>query len=239
MWAGNPNGSGGGRELVWGDWYVSNATTPDDVPRPTSPVKEHEQRNADGSTTRSTFDYNDTPRGSWLNKAHVVTYDKEGKEIGRASTDYSRLETGQRYGHTYDGDGTPLADTLDTYRYPDWPNETVRQSWQWWDTMTFSIDWEWKTVEGDSIAGASSIAVEDAAMRQAIYDEMKWMDRKVREEVQLDIVDNIAGGVHTIRHIFDFFTRYRLDGKEYFLMSNNVTLTPRSFIQTLRLVRWY
>ena len=239
MWAGNPNGSGGGRELVWGDWYVSNATTPDDVPRPTSPVKEHEHRNADGSTTRSTFDYDDTPRGSWLNKAHVITYDKEGKEIGRASTDYSRLETGQRYGHTYDGDGTPLADTLDTYRYPDWPNETVRQSWQWWDTMTFSIDWEWKTVEGDSIAGASSIAVEDAAMRKAIYDEMKWMDRKVREEVQLDIVDNIAGGVHTIRHIFDFFTRYRLDGKEYFLMSNNVTLTPRSFIQTLRLVRWF
>lgn len=239
MWAGNPNGSGGGRELVWGDWYISNATSPDEGARPTNPVKEHEQRNADGSTTRSTFDYDDTPRGSWLNKAHVVTYDKEGKEIGRSSTDYSRLETGQRYGHTYDGDGTPLADTLDTYRYPDWPNETVRQSWQWWDTMTFSIDWEWKTVEGDSIAGASSIAVEDAAMRQAIYDEMKWMDRRVREEVQLDIVDNIAGGAHTIQHIFDFFTRYRLDGKEYFLVSNTVTLTPRSFTQSLRLVRWY
>lgn len=239
MWAGNPNGSGGGRELVWGDWYVSNATTPDDVPRPTKPITEYERQNSDGSTTRSTFDYDDTPRGSWLNKAHVITYDKEGKEIGSASTDYSRLETGQRYGHTYDGDGTPLADTLDTYRYPDWPNETVRQSWQWWDTMTFSIDWDWKTVEGDSIAGASSIAVEDAAMRKAIYDELKWMDRRVREEVQLDIVDNIAGGVHTIRHIFDFFTRYRLDGKEYFLVSNQVALTPRLFTQTIRLVRWY
>ena len=239
MWAGNPNGSGGGRELVWGDWYISNATTPDDVPRPTKPITEYERQNSDGSTTRSTFDYDDTPRGSWLNKAHVITYDKEGKEIGSASTDYSRLETGQRYGHTYDGDGTPLADTLDTYRYPDWPNETVRQSWQWWDTMTFSIDWDWKTVEGDSITGASSIAVEDAAMRKAIYDELKWMDRRVREEVQLDIVDNIAGGVHTIQHIFDFFTRYRLDGKEYFLMSNQVALTPRLFTQTLRLVRWY
>lgn len=239
MWAGNSDSSGGGRELVWGDWYISSATSPDDGPRPTSPVLEHEQQNADGSTTRSTFDYDDTPRGSWLNKAHVVTYDKDGKEIGSASTDYSRLETGQRYGHTYDGDGTPLADTLDTYRYPDWPNETVRQSWQWWDTMTFSIDWEWKTVEGDSIAGASSVAVEDAATRKAIYEELQWMDRRVREEVQLDIVDNIAGGAHTIQHIFDFFTRYRLDGNVYFLMSNTVTLTPRSFTQSLRLVRWY
>ena len=239
MWAGNSNGSGGGRELVWGDWYISSAAAPEDVPRPTKPITEYEQQNPDGSTTKSTFDYDNTPRGSWLNRAHVITYDSEGNEVGQSSTDYSRLETGQRYGHTYDGDGTPLADTLDTYRYPDWPNETVRQSWQWWDTMTFSIDWEWKTVEGNSIAGASSVAVEDAAMRQAIYDELKWMDRRVREEVQLDSVDNIAGGVHTIQHVFDFFTRYRLDGKEYFLVSNRVTLTPRLFTQSLRLVRWY
>ncbi len=239
MWAGNPNASEGGRQLVWGDWYISSATAPEDNPRPTSPIKEHEQRNADGSRTRSKFNYDETPRGSWLNHAHVITYDKNGKEVGQASTDYRRLDTGQRYGHTYDGEGTPLADTLDTYRYPDWPNETVRQAWQWWDTMTLNIDYDWKTVEGDSIAGGSSIAVEDAEMRQAIYEEMKWMDRKVREEVHLDIVDNIAGGVHTIQHIFDFFTRYRLDGKEYFLISNQITLTPRSFTQSLRLVRWY
>ena len=219
MWAGNPNASEGGRELVWGDWYIASATEPADVRRPRRPVTEHERKNPDGSTTKSTFDYNETPRGSWLNRAHVVTYDSEGNEIGQASTDYSLLDTGQRYGHTSDGEGAPLADTLDTYRYPDWPNETVRQSWQWWDTMTFRIDWEWKTVEGDSLAGASSVAVEDAAMRQAIYDEMKWMDRRVREEVRLDIVDNIAGGVHAIRHIFDFFDRYRLDGNEYLFRS--------------------
>ncbi|WP_051650264.1 hypothetical protein [Selenomonas sp. AB3002] len=69
--------------------------------------------------------------------------------------------------------------------------------------------------------------------------EIEWLNRKRQEEVSLDIVSPVVKGHATIRHILDFTERIRLDGNEYFLVSNQVKITPRSLRQSIRLVRWY
>ena len=69
--------------------------------------------------------------------------------------------------------------------------------------------------------------------------EIEWLNRKRQEEVSIDIVSPIIKGRAEIRHILDFTERIRLDGNEYFLVSNQVKLTPRSLRQSIRLVRWY
>ena len=68
---------------------------------------------------------------------------------------------------------------------------------------------------------------------------IEWLNRKTQEDVSLEIVANVRNGVPDITHVVDFTERVKLDGKEYFLVSNNVELTPRSLKQKLRLVRWY
>ncbi|MBQ8698147.1 MAG: hypothetical protein IJ521_04015, partial [Schwartzia sp.] len=68
---------------------------------------------------------------------------------------------------------------------------------------------------------------------------IEWLNRKTQEDVSLEIVANVKNGVPDITHVVDFTERVKLDGKEYFLVSNNVELTPRSLKQKLRLVRWY
>lgn len=68
---------------------------------------------------------------------------------------------------------------------------------------------------------------------------IEWLNRKTQEDVSLEIVANVKNGVPDITHVVDFTERVKLDGKEYFLVSNNVELTPRSLKQKLNLVRWY
>lgn len=68
---------------------------------------------------------------------------------------------------------------------------------------------------------------------------IEWLNRKTQEDVSLEIVANVRNGVPDITHVVDFTERVKLDGKEYFLVSNNVELTPRSLKQKLNLVRWY
>lgn len=68
---------------------------------------------------------------------------------------------------------------------------------------------------------------------------IEWLNRKTQENVSLEIVANVKNGAPDITHVVDFTERVKLDGKEYFLVSNNVELTPRSLKQKLNLVRWY
>ena len=68
---------------------------------------------------------------------------------------------------------------------------------------------------------------------------IEWLNRKTQETVTMEITDNISNGVPTINHILDFTERIRFGGNEYFLVSNSVQITPRSFRQSIKLTRWY
>ena len=68
---------------------------------------------------------------------------------------------------------------------------------------------------------------------------IEWLNRKTQETVTVEIHANIRDGVPDVNHIVDFTDRIRFQGQEYFLISNNVELTPRSLRQTIKMTRWY
>lgn len=85
----------------------------------------------------------------------------------------------------------------------------------------------------------SSFPVRDADTKNALNDALRWLHRKVQETVTLDLISPVINGIPTINHIVDFTERIKLDGNEYFLVSNKITFTPRKLIQKLELIRWY
>lgn len=58
-----------------------------------------------------------------------------------------------------------------------------------------------------------------------------WLNRKVRETVEMDIYE--------YDHVVDFTERVRFRGNEYYLSSNKISQTTRELKQTVTLVRWY
>ena len=94
------------------------------------------------------------------------------------------------------------------------------------------------TLDGTSLIDTSFPVKGDVFLRKLTL-AIEWLNRKTREDVSLEIVANVRNGVPDIAHVVDFTERIRLDGAEYYLVSNNIELTPRSLRQKLRLVRWY
>lgn len=84
-----------------------------------------------------------------------------------------------------------------------------------------------------------SFPVRELGLLQKLTNEIFWLNRKIKEEVSVDLVSPINNGVPAITHIVDFTERVKYDGNEYFLVSNQIQFTPRKFIQSLRLIRWY
>lgn len=85
----------------------------------------------------------------------------------------------------------------------------------------------------------TSFPVRELVLIRELTRDLYWLNRKTQETVTVDILDEIKNGVPTIGHIVDFTERVILDGAEYFLVSNQISFTPRSLIQKLQLVRWY
>ena len=85
----------------------------------------------------------------------------------------------------------------------------------------------------------TSFPVKGYMFLRKLTQSIEWLNRKTQEEVNLEIVANVRNGVPDITHVVDFTERVKLDGHEYFLVSNNIELTPRSLRHKLNLVRWY
>lgn len=83
-----------------------------------------------------------------------------------------------------------------------------------------------------------SFPVRELDLIQRLTDDLKWLNRKIQVTVSVDLIDRIVKGVPTLKHIVDFTERVKLDGYEYFLVSNRISFTPRKLIQSLQLVRW-
>ena len=67
--------------------------------------------------------------------------------------------------------------------------------------------------------------------RAKVTKEIKWLNRKIKETVSLNVYD--------FEHIIDFNDRIVLDGEKYFVSSNTVRTTSRIYNeQSLTLVRW-
>lgn len=65
----------------------------------------------------------------------------------------------------------------------------------------------------------------------AYLNDLKWLNRKIKETVTMDI--------YNYGHVVDFSERVRFRGHEYYLVSNAVSQTTRELKQSVQLVRWY
>ena len=81
--------------------------------------------------------------------------------------------------------------------------------------------------------------VKGEAYLKELTQAILWLNRKTQETVTLEVYANIQDGVPDVGHIADFMECIRFEGKEYFLQSNTVELTPRSLKQTIKMTRWY
>lgn len=84
----------------------------------------------------------------------------------------------------------------------------------------------------------TSFPVRELDLIQRLTDDLKWLNRKIQVTVSVDLISKIEKGVPALKHVVDFTKRVKLDGYEYFLISNKISFTPRKLIQSLQLVRW-
>ena len=85
----------------------------------------------------------------------------------------------------------------------------------------------------------SSFPVRDRNLQTTLQSALRWLHRRTEETATVDLISRIDDGVPEITHIVDFTDRVKLDGAEYFLVSNQISFTPRKLIQKLNLIRWY
>lgn len=85
----------------------------------------------------------------------------------------------------------------------------------------------------------TSFPVRELELLKELTNDLLWLNRKIEETVSIDLISRIENGVPSINHVVDFTERIILDGKEYFLVSNQISFTPRKLIQKLNLIRWY
>ena len=235
-----------GSSGVWGDWYIESisdpdinhgghGTTPPDVTLDSDGLVERTVERVetdDGERVITTdYEYTSTGRSKFLTR-EIQTTTENGETVEQRTIDHYPLENGQRYSVGTDADGN-TASGLGTYPYADSMNRYAGEIWK------LTRGGRWVTNNGDTIADSNSFPVNDRATIEAIYQELKWMNRKTMERVTVDIIGTEAQGVSSVGTVFDFDSRYELDGNEYFLVSNTVSYTSRQFIQTLNLVRWY
>ena len=84
-----------------------------------------------------------------------------------------------------------------------------------------------------------SFPVRSDEFKATLNEELRWLHRKTQETVTVDLISPVDNGVPFINHIVDFTEKIILDGATYFLISNNISFSPRKLIQKLTLVRWY
>lgn len=112
------------------------------------------------------------------------------------------------------------------------------------DQSNLSLGSHYTRVYGRGDPSAASLIDTEFPVKGEDYlamltEEIEWLNRRTKETVTMEIVSRVRNGVPEVRHILDFTERVRFEGSEYFLVSNQVTLTPRSLRQSIAIARWY
>ena len=218
-------------------------------------LTEKRTHNPDGSTVQTTYTYAKTANDIYLFKETEKTTDATQKE-GETShdrndwTDWLNENFSTRityhapigygwYSTTVYVDGEFQGSSISQGKPGGKSSQFTINEWN----RSLGSGYEFNDDEDDKFKGQALFDTEfpvtgDDFLRELTH-EIEWLNRKRQEEVSLDIVSPVINGHATIRHILDFTERIRLDGKEYFLVSNQVKLTTRSLRQSIRLVRWY
>lgn len=84
-----------------------------------------------------------------------------------------------------------------------------------------------------------SFPVREDEIKDTLNEALRWLHRKIIKTVTVDLTSKVENGVPELDHIVDFTERVKLDGEEYFLVSNAISFVPEKLIQKLKLIRWY
>ena len=212
-------------------------------------LAEKRTHNVDGSTSRTDYAYASTGRDVYLFKEWERT--TEAVNDGKKHTEYDWEDWSNEKGTERITYHAPLGyGWYATTVYVDGVLEgsSLSQGKPGGKASQF-------TVEQSNLSLGASYASDDtlpysslidtefpvvgAEYLQTLTKEIKWLNRKTQETVTVEIRARIRSGVPDIDHIVDFTERIRFEGREYFLQSNTVELTPRLLRQTIKMVRWY
>ena len=206
--------------------------------------------NKDGSTSRTEYTYAETERDVYLVKEWERTTEpiNDGKKHTEYDwTDWNNERGTERityhaplgygwYATTVYVDGNLEGSTLSQGKPGGKASRfTVEQS-------NLSLGSSYSRDEEDAPFTSlidTEFPVKGEAYLKELTQAILWLNRKTQETVTLEVYANIQDGVPDVGHIADFAERIKFEGKEYFLQSNAVELTPRSLKQTIKMTRWY
>jgi hypothetical protein len=215
-------------------------------------LNEKRTHNQDGSTVLTQYEYAKTANDIYLfaERERTTESPKDDKTHDAYDwTDWDGTGTERITYHSPIGYGWY---TTSVYVDGEFQGSALSQGKPGGKASTFTIDESNRSLgsdydpadgDGPEIRGTSLIdtefPVEGEDFLGELTEAINWLNRKRQEEVTLEVVSKVRNGVSEIQHIVDFTERVRLNGQEYFLVANQVELTPRSLRQKLKLVRWY
>uniref|UniRef100_UPI00260FE1EC hypothetical protein n=1 Tax=uncultured Selenomonas sp. TaxID=159275 RepID=UPI00260FE1EC len=206
--------------------------------------------NKDGSTSRTEYTYAETERDVYLVKEWERT--TEPINDGKKHTEYDWTDWNNERGTERITYHAPLGyGWYATTVYVDGNLEgsTLSQGKPGGKASRFTVEQSNLSLgssysrDDDDAPFTSLIDTEFPVKGEAYLKELTqailWLNRKTQETVTLEVFANIQDGVPDVGHIVDFMERIRFEGKEYFLQTNAIELTPRSLKQTIKMMRWY
>ena len=187
---------------------------------------------ADGSITVTSYDYNLTNGGvKVLGQEEEVTTDKNGNRSVRRTV-HAPLGSGF-YGTSVYVDGDYQGSSISTGSPAGAASRYLRNE----ESITLGgavYSGKEKDDAQNSSLGfidTASFPVEEESILEELTNEIKWLNRRIKETVNMDI--------YNYPHVIDFSERIRFRGYEYYLVSNTITRTTRELKQAVSLVRWY
>ena len=185
---------------------------------------------ADGSITITTYNYSKTKSGVMvLGSETETTKDKDGNETTR-KTVHAPLGGGF-YGTSVYIDGEYQGSSIGTGS----PASVASRYLTNQESITLGGanygDNENPLGSGNVLKESVNVPTNDKSVMNSYLNELKWLNRKIKETVSMDI--------YNYNHVIDFSERVKFKGNTYFLQSNNITQTTKELKQSITLVRWY
>lgn len=221
-------------------------------------------REFDPDDNEKTIHYVDTSYGYTITKGEGIYLSKEDT----TSKKYSYVWNKETWGYKLDSIEEQVTETRHsplgngfystvTYQNGILQGSSVSQGKPSQEVSRYTIQQVQKAFSGNSITDTDSdisnrddrsrlkaivnttFPIVEENIKEACVDAMLWLNRRIQEEMAVDIYCEVKGGIPQIDHVIDFTERIRYKDNEYYLVSNTVNLTSTQYVQHLNLIRWY
>ena len=180
-------------------------------------------RNDDGSRYVVVYNYEFVDNVYTCTSEIATSYDLEGEQTERKKTIHHSLSPSQQFSRVEDEEGITAASGVGSH-LPGFYNKKI---------TLFESTQESKeiTLPGNPLIDTSFPLVDEGDFED-VANELSWLNRKIKETVHLTVYD--------FNHLIDFNDKILFCGREYHLVSNTATTTPRIINeQKLIFMRWY